>query len=98
MKIETNLIFDDRDLELLSKPIPLNPCGYCSMGSGCCGCPEHSKYVHVTEEYQERGILKYAEDLKTVSTYKEQIEKIQDKIDDILYGLPEQVKKICEEQ
>ena len=75
-KIET-YEFDERDLELLKMPLPINPCiTKCHGGMvGCCGCPEVFKYEKDIKEYKEKNIFDIAQEIQKA---RDNIEKVKE--------------------
>lgn len=77
-KIETvtTITLTDEDIKLIKTPLPQSPCKGCSMGIGCCGCPEHTEYLKHLKPYEDNNILDIAKDVSTLIATKERIDAL----------------------
>lgn len=73
--------FTSDDIELLKEDIPASPCTVCSIGIGCCGCPQHREWK---EKYytplSNAGLLDVSADIEQI---KGDIAEIGSIVDDL---------------
>lgn len=88
---ETIIKFTDEDFELLSKPIPLNPCNDCRDRFGCCGCQAGTEYGNRIKPYKDAGIFGYAVTLKEIRDANNLIKETKRKINALINDLPDEI-------
>lgn len=93
MKIVNDVIFTDKDFELLKKELPNNPCKICyfSTNGGCCGCHDGTAYENIVKPYKENNILDVALKIKEYNDTLKLINKYEDKLSDIMREIPLEV-------
>lgn len=88
---KTIIKFTDEDFELLSKPIPSNPCDSCRDNFSCAGCFNRIAYGHKIKPYKDAGIFEYAETLRKIRDANDLIEKTKIKINVLINTLPDEI-------
>lgn len=90
--------FTEKELQLLSKPIPDSPCKSCRDAEVCCGCQEYEKYKTILTEYEDCGVYPFAFDMSSMRDIQKQIQTLQEQYEKLRNGLPEQLLNIVEEK
>lgn len=88
---EIVITFTDEDFELLSKPIPFNPCDYCRAGYSCCGCPSRTEYDKKIKPYKDAGIFEYAVTLREIRAANELIKNTKRELNSLIDTLPDEI-------
>ena len=88
---ETIIKFTDEDFELLSRPIPSDPCKDCRDRFGCCGCPSGTAYGNIIKPYKDAGILEYANTIRKIRDANELIKKTKREMNALIDTLPDEI-------
>lgn len=85
--------FDEKDIKLLNKKLPDNPCTSCpnSKYGNCCGCDNYMKYVNTIKPYEEAEILEFAIKLKEIDNKKKIIIEKEKEIKDLESEIPQEL-------
>lgn len=67
--------FTNKEIELLKKELPDNPCDKCTEKYSCCGCPKSKEYNIKISPYINNNIYEIALRIKK---YKKILEKFYD--------------------
>jgi len=60
MKVKTELIFEDGDINLIKTILPKNPCTDCPAKGRCNGCYKHGEYAKAINPIKAANVLEYA--------------------------------------
>lgn len=93
MRIEQNIIFTDKDFELLKMELPSNPCTKCDarIRGYCCGCQQGTDYDKYIKPYKDNNVLDIALKIKEHNDTLKLINELQDKLADIQGEIPAEV-------
>ena len=96
MEIKKDIIFTDKDLELLKNILPDNPCNECdaAIRQYCCGCQKNTDYNACIKQYKDNNIYDIALNIKEVYDIKKMIKEMEDKQQEILNKIPEGIRHI----
>lgn len=84
--------FTNEDYELLSRPIPVNPCSTC-VNNYCSDCTEKHTYNSIMKSYKDANIIEFAEKVAVIQETIRKINRNKKLVRDLIGELPEELQK-----
>lgn len=96
MYTKEQIILNDFDKYLLSKPFPENPCYVkcnASDRDACCGCSDGSMYEETIKVYKDAGLFEYVIKIDEIRRLKREIANKEKMIADIYKEIPSEIRE-----
>lgn len=84
--------FTNEDYELLSRPIPVDPCNNCII-KDCGNCTEKHIYNSIMQPYEDANIIEFAEKISTIQIAIRELNKGKELVKELIGELPEELQK-----
>lgn len=84
--------FTNEDYELLSRPIPINPCSTC-VNTWCSDCTEEHIYKSIMKSYKDANIIEFAEKISAIQKAIRELNKNKKLVKELISELPEELQK-----
>ena len=98
MRTRTIYEFTNKEIKLLKKELPDNPCAKCTERIACCGCPKGREYNIKINPYVDNNIYEIALKIKKYKKTLEKFHNIKEECQKKFEEMPKEIQNMLIEQ